>query len=41
MLGAHLGYVPDLIAARREAEYGPFPHAAVEIRRRERRRYGQ
>jgi predicted nucleotidyltransferase len=30
VLGAHLAYVPDLIAAKRKAEHGPLPHAAAQ-----------
>jgi predicted nucleotidyltransferase len=29
VLGAHLPYVPDLIAAKREAEHGPLPAGAA------------
>jgi predicted nucleotidyltransferase len=29
VLGARLNYVPDLIAAKREAEHGPFPPGAA------------
>ena len=31
VLGARLAYVPDLIAAKREAEHGPLPQAAAQL----------
>jgi pimeloyl-ACP methyl ester carboxylesterase len=30
VLGPQLAYVPDLIAAKREAEHGPLPQAAAQ-----------
>ncbi|MGC1215181.1 MAG: nucleotidyltransferase domain-containing protein [Micromonospora sp.] len=30
VLGPRLAYVPDLVAAKREAEHGPLPHGAAE-----------
>ena len=35
ILGAELPYVPDLIAAKREAEHGPFPAGVLERLRRD------